>query len=527
MPASIVLVGLGAQYPNPGVYVELDFARGPVAGFGGQRSVLLLGNKTTAGSATADTVVYGPTTPTPCQTETDVINLFGTGSQLHRMFLAFTKATGSNNTTPVYYLAVTASSGTAATATLTLTNAATAGGNLRFWCGAEFVDTPINNGDSVTTIATNVVTSINSQTRWAVTAANSSGVITITAKIKGPEGNWIRVQSLITSNGVIATTTSLTANTNMSGGATADSNTAALATIASTRYYYIVSGDSDATNVGAVVTQVASMALPTTGLRQRVIFGSSDTLSNTITTATTINNARAECVWGTATDYTPAELAAGATGVYATLEQGSPFGVYRKNFSLFPTSPTDQATWPFIGGRNGAGSSPTPLQISSALNNGLSPVITLANNSAQLVKRCTTYSLNGSLPDYRIRDAHKVSVCDYWCDDVQSVTQLQFGGRDLLPDPVQGQPPPPPIAVTPRIWGNAIKGVILNYNSAGQWTYPPGLVPAPNQSPADVIIQTMIGPQIEINPSNRMSVQVNLSPVGIADQFAVLAQQVA
>ena len=189
MPASIVLVGIGASLPNPGNYLELDFAQGPAGGFGQVRSILLMGNKTTSGTATNDTVVYGPDTQIPCQSEADVITLFGAGSQLHRMFRRATKV---NPTATYYLLAIAPSAGAAATASLVLTNAATSNGNLRFWCVDEFVDTAITSGDSITTIGANLATSINSQTSWPITASNGAGTVTITAKNLGPEGNWIR-----------------------------------------------------------------------------------------------------------------------------------------------------------------------------------------------------------------------------------------------------------------------------------------------------------------------------------------------
>ena len=523
--ASIILVGLGAQYAVPGVFVELDFAQGPVAGSGSQRKILLLGNKTSAGTATADTVVYGPDTQTPCQAEADVIGLFGTGSQLHRMFLRFTAI---NNVSSLYFLAVTASAGTAASITETIATTATSSGNHRFWCVDQFVDTTINTGDTAITIATNIVASINTQTRWPVTAANSgTAVVTVTAKIAGPEGNWIRVQALITpTTATIGTTTTLTANTFLTSGATADVNTTALTTIAAARYYYIVSGDSDATNLGRLVTQVNSQALPLTGLRQRVVFGSMDTLANTITVCTGLNAARAECVWGSSTDFTPAELAANNAAIYSLLEIGSPFGVNRKNFSNFPATANDTAQWVVAAGRAGVGGSPTPTQQQSALQNGISPIaINTSTGSTYFVKRCTTRSLNGAVNDFRIRDAHKVSVCDYWCDDAGAITALQFGGKDLLPDPVQGQPPPPPTATTPKRWAGAIKSLTLNYGSAGQWSYPPGVTALSGESPADTINRLTIV-QAETNPPTRMSALVGLSPVNIADQFSVLAQQV-
>ena len=266
-------------------------------------------------------------------------------------------------------------------------------------------------------------------------------------------------------------------------------------------------------------------AQPTTGIRQRAVFGSMDTAANTNTVAIGLNAPRAECVWGNATDWQPLELAANAAALYMLLEAGAPFGVARKNFSNFPTSATDQTSWQVTPGRGGVGGAPTTAQLVSALNNGVTPISINTQGQAYLVKRITTRSLNGTTADYRIRDAHKVSVCDYWCDDTQSVLQQQFGGKDLLPDLQVGNPAFPPQATSPRIVGGAIKSMVQNYGNAGQWSYPPGLTALPGQTPADVIIANMIVQQ-EINPPTRVSALAPLSPVNILDQIALLAQQV-
>jgi phage tail sheath gpL-like len=517
---SIVLVGLNSAFPNPGTYIEIDFAQGPVSGSSTVRTCLVMGNKTSAGSATVETQIYGPDTQTPCATENDVITLFGTGSQLHRAFLAFTKV---NTTTALYFIAVAESAGAQASLTITIANAATSNGNFRFWCGAEFIDTTITSGDAATAIATNVSNSINSQTRWAVTAAPSGATVVVTAKNHGPEGNWIRVQSLITPGaGTIATTTSLTANTYLSGGVTADSVTNALATIKPYRYYYTVVCDSDSANVGAVVTQVTSVAQPTTGIRQRVVSGFVDTLANGITQATGINNPRSEIEWGPALDYTPIELAANQAALFALLEAGAAVGVNRKNFSLFPTPQgNDTSLWFLKSGRGGAAVSPTQAQITSALSNGLSPFVNTTAGPAQYIKRCTTRSLNGSTSDYRIRDAHKVTICDYWGDDAVAITQLNFGGKDLLADVQAGQPPPPPIATTPSLWGNELKALVTRYDQAGQWASTVPGVRGGDTINANAIVQQ------ETSPPTRLSALFGLTPVNIADQFAILAQQVA
>ena len=207
-----------------------------------------------------------------------------------------------------------------------------------------------------------------------------------------------------------------------------------------------------------------------------------------------------------------------------------------KNFSLFPSSTTDQGLWlpqqvggtniSGAGGRNGVGGAPTVAQITSALNNGITPITQLQNGQAQLVKRCTTKSVTGSTQDYRIRDGHKVTVCDYWADDAVARTQLQFGGKDILPNQTQGAPPLPAVATTPQLWGNMLKGLTIEYGNGGQWTYPPGVPIVPGNTPADTINSAAIIQQ-ETNPSSRMSALFQLSPVSIFDSAAILAQQIA
>ncbi len=530
MTAAINLVGLSANNPTPGTFVEVDFAAGPASGYGGVRSCLVMANSTTAGSATQDTVVYGPDTAVTCQTETDVIALFGTGSPAHRCFLRFTAI---NRTTPLYFIAPTRSTGTAASIALTIATTATSNANIRTWVLDQFIDTPVTTGQTAIQIATAIVASINSQTRWPVTAANGgTAVVTITAVVKGPEGNWIRAQMAFTSGAsTVGTTISSVANTFLSSGATADSYTAALATILPSRYYYIVSGDSDATNVGLIVTQVNTQAQPTNGIRQRVVYGSMDTLANATTNATGVNAARAELIWGTgAVDWSPNELAAFSAALYSLLETGAAVGVNRKNFSLFPVNATDSNVWNsglVPASRNGLGGAPTAANILSALNNGITPWTILSTGSTQLVKRVTTRSLNGAVNDYRVRDAHKVTICDYFADDVAAITSLQFGGKDILPDVQSGQQAQnalPPTATTPGIWRSALQGVVVRYGNAGQWastvTGANGPVPGSTTILGNMIVQA------EVTPPTRMSAYIPLQPVSIADQFAVLLQQV-
>lgn len=505
MTLSIPLTGLTASDVVPGTYVEVNFAQGAASSGALSYPVLLMGNKTSAGSATADTVIYGPDTATQCTSQTECDALFGPGSELSRMFAEFTAV---NKDTPLYMIAVTESGGTAATGTLTIATAATANGSVRCYVGEEFAEASITSGDSVTTIATALVAAINAKTAWAVTAGNSAGVITLTAKIKGPRGNLIRFSGQIFGSSV-GTTASPTAQTAMSSGATADSNTTALATIITRRFGYIVTAAHDATQVGALATQVTTQALPTTGFRQAAICGSVDTLANATTFATGINNARVECVWLQNSDRLPGELAARACAIYA-LNESTLTGKRSLNFDDYGTKDGENAFWNVKAPR--AGTVPTRANIKSALENGITPISVALNGTTRIVKRITTRCLNGSVSDFRIRDAHKRVICDRFGDDLLVKGTLQLAGKSLGNDPLDGQKPPGPNVVTPRV-GKALVNALLREYAAND------LIQNVDQTIADAIVQR------ETASPTRLTARIPLQPIDILDQSGFVVDQ--
>lgn len=453
---SIALTGIPANYAVPGNFVEVSFAQGAASLSSATYGALILANKSTAGSATADTVIYGPLSTPPLGTDADAVALFGAGSPAHRMWRAFVAV---NKTTPLSVVCATESAGTAASGTITYATTATGAGVTRVYVAESFVEYAIASGDTVTTIATALKALINAQTTWPATADNTAGVITLTWKTKGPQGNWGRYSSSIT--GGIGTT-GTTAVTYFTGGATADSYTTALATILPYRYYYIipeasaVSGAS--TQTSAVVTQVNTQALPNPGIRQRVFSGSVDTLANTTTFAVALNNARAEVIWSPTNDRPPEELAATAAGIYALEEQGFPFTC---NFDGYGNDNRTGAIWNIRAPRSGA--SPTAANFQSALNNGITPIGINANGSTYLVSRITARSLTASVSDYRIRDAHKVTVEDRFADDWITKLVLQFGGMLIGDDPVAGERTPGARVATRRIVRAALAKLLRDY----------------------------------------------------------------
>ncbi|HEY2516950.1 MAG TPA: hypothetical protein VGI39_39030 [Polyangiaceae bacterium] len=514
MPASIQLTGLASNDPVPGTYLQIQFAAGPAGGYQGNRPILLIGNKSSAGTMTPDTVVYGPDIQgAQCQTEQDVIGLAGPGSELHR---GWRKLTQYNKTTSVYLLAVTASGGASATMVFTLANVPTSGGTLRIFGADEFVETGYNASDTLASITAAAVLNINSRS-WLPFAASQTTVstsndsVTLTAKVPGPRGNWLRgMAQILPPAGIVSNmTVTNTADAFFTGGTTADSNTTALGTINPKRYYYLVSAAEDSTQFGALAAQVSSQALPTNGIRQRAFCGSVDSSGNVTTLATTVNNPRAEFVWSQACPYTPFEIACVAAGLYALYENSG--SKPKLNWSGYGQGPND--TWPIPPSRDTT-KQPTRTTIKGLLQNGVTPVGWSSATKTYLVKRITSYSLNGSVPDYRVRDAGKVTVCDFFGDDLYSLTNTNWSQKVFAQDPKPGSPPPDSSTITPNLYRGDVFNLIDLYGQSNLF-----------KNVADIKAGTIV--QQDPNNNNRIDVESPLQPVDIIDQFAVLLLQVA
>ena len=361
--SEIVLTGLAANDPVPGEYAEVVLGAGPVSAASGVYSALLICGMLSTGSATPDTVIYGPDTAVSLSSEADVIALAGAGSEAHRMFRRFTAV---NLSTPLYMIFVSEGvSAAAATGTITVATTATGAATLRIFVGPQYIDTGIATGDTPTVIAANAVININSQTWWPVTATSAAGVITLTAKQKGLRGNWIRYFAQVKPS-TSGTTVTPTASTLATGGTVSDSNATALTTIVGKRFYYIASAAEDATQLGVLLSQVNTVALPTTGIRERVFAGSADTLANVIAITTALNAARGEVAWLYQSDMPPCELAANQAAVASLEEASSP---PRLNFSLYGDDAQTSANWKVPAPLSGV--APTRPQLLSAINSGV------------------------------------------------------------------------------------------------------------------------------------------------------------
>lgn len=146
---------------------------------------LVIGQRLTAGTVQKNI-------PVRVSSKGQADTFFGRGSMLSGMVKAFV---ANNSFTEMWAVALDDDpAGVAATATMTFTGPATGAGTLFVYIGGQRFTVGVNSADSITVIATALVAAIAANADLPVTAANTAGVVTLTAKHKGVVGNKIDAQ---------------------------------------------------------------------------------------------------------------------------------------------------------------------------------------------------------------------------------------------------------------------------------------------------------------------------------------------
>jgi phage tail sheath gpL-like len=465
---TISVVGVPSGYATAGDFLQINFGVGPSATGAGIYGSLLFGNKTSAGVGTVDTVVYGPSSSPPLQSEADVISLAGAGSEAHRLWLKF-RAT--NKTTPLYLVIPAEPSGNQATATVAIATTATCNGTLRIFCGSESVAVAVASGDTPAVQGANAVIQINNKTSWPVTASGTS-TITFTAKQKGIRGNEIRVRAVYQDlDGTIASTlTPNNTSTALTGGTTEDDWTNALATVIGARYYWNVSPalTVGSTTYNELVTQTLNKALPVAGLREVVIAAAKGTqgAASTIAANSGVNTARAGIAWQESSEWTAGEIAAHTAALLAQFYDlyaaynfrdfgaGTVVGVDTSSFWQVPAQFT-QTKWP------------TATSVETALNNGVFPIIPRTDGGTHLNQVITTKHKNGANFDYRSRPFHITVALDRFADELLATYRSEIGAKTLIDDPKPGEQILSTFVVSPRTIKALVYRLVDKYWSAG------------------------------------------------------------
>jgi phage tail sheath gpL-like len=212
---------------------------------------LLIGQKTSAGTATADTLVR--------VTGVDqAITYGGRGSMLHRQALAWFAA---NRSTEVWLGVLDDNgAGVAATGTIVVAGPATADGTIALYLGGERITVGVTSGQASTAIATAIEAAIDAALDLPVTAGVSSSTVTLTFRHKGLTGNTYDVRHSFRDGEALPTGVGLTI-TAMGGvvaGTTAPSLTALIAALADLWFHVWSHPYTDATNLPAIETELAT-----------------------------------------------------------------------------------------------------------------------------------------------------------------------------------------------------------------------------------------------------------------------------
>lgn len=472
----------------PFVGVEIDNTRASQGPALLPYRVLLIGQKTSAGSAAANTLHK--------VTNADqVVTLAGRGSQLHRMARAYFL----NNQSTETWIGVLADDGggTAAAGTITVTGPATAAGTLALWVAGERLTVAVSSGDAQNTIASAINTAINAATNLPVTSTVATNVVTWTARNKGTAGNDLDLR-LNYQDGEVTPAGVAVAFADTVTGATNPSLATLIAAMGDTWFHVVAHPYTDATSLTAIETEMRSRFGPMRMIDGVAITSALGSVSTLGTLGDTRNSPHSVIVSQAGENplTPPAEFAAAVAGVVAYY------------------SPQDPArplqTLSVVGALPPAESDLFTLQERNLLlYDGVGTTKTAAGGVVQIERLVTTYQLNAAnSPDTSYLDVTTILTVLYLRYSFRTQIQTRYPRHKLLDDNVRigaGQ-----AYITPKI-GKA---------EAVSWFQQMeelGLVEDLAQFKRDVICER------NISDPNRLDWML---PANIANQFVVGAVQI-
>ena len=403
--ANINFEKIPASTRKPGVYAEwntkLAVRNLPT---NRQRVLLIAQHTTNLGAVSALTDVYSAA---------EVAERYGAGSQAHLMADAAIKAY-ANAALSIITLA-DHSAGVAASGKITITGNATTQGVLRVGIGnADVLMVPVAAGDSADTVGKAVKAAIAAQPGLPVSAAEAAGVVTITAKNKGTEGNAIRLLAACTAAGISTTVTA------MASGLVNPDIAAALNAVAAEGHHIIACGINDETNLLKLRAHLDTVASPMEKRWAIGVYGQTGTLAQATTLAGRLNHGHIVSAWYRGTPSLPCELAAAFAAVMASEED--------------PARPLNTLALNSIGVCESKDKTMRTEQ-ENALYNGVTPIETSpAGTQAQIVRAITTYTktANGTA-DESLLDVTTVRTLIYVSRACVDRIALRFP-RDKLSD---------------------------------------------------------------------------------------------
>jgi phage tail sheath gpL-like len=488
----ITVQGLPSSRKTPGTYLALIFG-GPGTGTGAaEERLMCVGNmlpSDVTGATPSFTIVAGIAalaTPIQVFSESDAIEKFGRGSELHIMCAA---AFDQDPNVPVWATPVGEAGGAARAAmTIALTGgAATRDYTFVVYCDGQRVEIlPTVNGLTVDLMGLAIAQGICDAADLPVTAQyDSTGdTITITAKQKGTRGNLIPLKVDIIDGsrtyqlrtGALAATVAggtiftLSAATLGSGTGTETTtfNSAASA-MAAERWHRIALAHEDSTNLATMATQITNKAAATSMLWEQMVTANTRAITATISSglggplaqALLLNNPRVQLVSHYNSDRGPGAIAAqvaaarlmGDSFIGGTSEGETNDCAANLDGTLLATIPQQE----LVDDR------PLPAEIEACLNAG----VTILQSSpsrpgyTQVVRSITTrFKDSSGAVNYAVLDTSEVTTTDHVSDMIRSGVTTTYARHKLADDSPSGDPPKVPLIVTPKMLKSFIAGIL-------------------------------------------------------------------
>lgn len=391
----------------------------------------IIGQKTSAGSATANTVVQ----VTSLEMATA---LFGVGSQLALMCQAYLR----NDPTANLWAGVLADNGTTkATGSIQVTAAATGDGTLAFRLAGKRVFVGVSAGDSANTIAAAIKAEIDLHTYLPWVATVSTDTVTLTARNAGVAGNTGRIESNPNPGDVLPLGVTMTI-TQMSGGSTDPAVTTLITAMASHNIRNLVVHRTDDTIMDAFDAELVDRWSATRAKRSHAFSCLVDSVSD-LTTWSGSRNSAHQVTFGL--DFPPCpewEIAAAAAGA-----------IVKSLRSHVSVPLADLALLDALGQ-----AMPGPVassRFSDTENNtlglaGVASLYTDAYGQLRTQAVVTHYKTDGSgVADRTLRFTNTLYQVMYLIDDLETQTRSYCAGKILVDDASVVEPGTP--AVDPKL----------------------------------------------------------------------------
>lgn len=290
MPDNIVFDTIPGGLREGGIFLEIDTSMA-VSGLPQmERKLLLIGQKSSTGSAAVNT-------PVRFTSDNIAKGLFGQGSMLALMAAATEKVKARYGPIDTWAIALDDNgAGVAATGSFAITGAVTQSDVLTVYVGGELVQAAATLADSASALATKLAAAINALPDLPVTASAAAGTVTVTARNKGVCGNGIELATSYYQEDALPSGITI-AVTAMSGGAGNPDVTAALAAIAEDWFYSIVCPYTDSNNLA---TLESDMLNRWGGMNMKTghIFNAYDGTHSALTTFGASRNSAHVTTWG-------------------------------------------------------------------------------------------------------------------------------------------------------------------------------------------------------------------------------------